>query len=153
MDCRKRRPVQDATAPSEDSFTLPSGRALDLPLPRCQTVFGRHLGKPALPPALQPAIRTVLPAGMVVMISESVPGRMRRLTLAVVAAVLVLGTGSCPAEGGYCCARPGPVIAAAAMMLSVALSALKRKGMGSLSSPTTAPSWSTARKWRVNPSA
>jgi hypothetical protein len=28
-----------------------------LPLPRCQTVFRRHLGKPALPPALQPAIR------------------------------------------------------------------------------------------------
>jgi hypothetical protein len=88
---------------------------------------------------LQPVTRTLLPAGMVVMISEYVPGPMRRLTLAATATVLTLGAGSGPAEGGYCCARPGPTMAAAAMMLSIALSALKRKGMAGLPSSTAAP--------------
>src|SRR6266446_3838966 len=110
---------------------------------------------------LQPVTRIALPAGMVVMISWSVPGPLRRLTVAVTAADLAraarvgawevgacvagpscglaLGTGSCPAAGGLCCACPGAAMAAAAMMLSAALSALKRKGMTKFSSPTTAP--------------
>jgi len=100
---------------------------------------------------LQLATRTVLPAGMVVMISESVPGPLRRLTVAVTAAdparaprsgawevgacvagpscSLAFGTGSCPGAGGIGCARTGAVMAAAAMMLSAALRALKWKGM------------------------
>src|SRR5258708_2208858 len=108
---------------------------------------------------LQPVTRTVLPAGMVVVISESVPGPLRRFTVAATAADLAravragawevgvcvagpscgvaLGTGS--AAGGLCCACPGAAMAAAAMMLSAALSALKWKGMTKFSSPTTAP--------------
>src|SRR5262249_25648704 len=39
------------------------------------------------------------------------------------------GADSCPGAGGLCCARPGVITAAAAMMLSAALSALKCKGM------------------------
>src|SRR5260370_13645607 len=110
---------------------------------------------------LQPVTRTVLPAGMVVTISESVPGPLRRLTVAATAADLAravragawevgacvagpscgvaLGTGSGPAAGGLCCACPVAAMAAAAMMLSAALSALKWKGMTKFSSPTTAP--------------
>src|SRR5258707_847726 len=100
---------------------------------------------------LQLVIRTVLPAGMVVMISESVPGPLRRLTVAVTAADLARpartgawpvetcaggpscgftsGTRSCSGTGGFCCARPGATTAAAAMTLNAALSALKWKGM------------------------
>src|SRR6266852_4183922 len=110
---------------------------------------------------LQLVTRTVLPAGMVVMISWSVPGPPRRLTVAVTAAVLArpartgarvvgacvagpscgvaFGTGSCPGAGGFCCACPGAITAAAATMLNAALSALKWKGMRKFSSPTTAP--------------
>src|SRR6266853_2710136 len=113
------------------------------------------------PSPLQLVARTVLPAGMVVMISESVPGPLRRLTAAVTAADLARaartgarevgacvagpscgvapGADSCPAGGGLCCARPGVITAAAAMMLNAALSALKWKGMRRFSSPTTAP--------------
>jgi hypothetical protein len=87
---------------------------------------------------MQLVIQTVLPAGMLAMISEYVPGPLRRLTLAVTETVLATGTGCGPAEGGYGCARPGPAIAAATVMISVALSALKGKGMG-IPSSTTAP--------------
>src|SRR5262252_2732078 len=94
---------------------------------------------------LQLVIRTVLPAGMVVMISESVPGPLRRLTVAVTAADLgrlaragacVAGLSggaasvrSCPAAGGSCCACPGVATAVATTMLDATLSVLNWKGM------------------------
>src|SRR5260370_7845989 len=93
---------------------------------------------------LQPVTRTVLPAGMVVTISESVPGPLRRLTVAATAADLALavragawevgacvagpscglalGTGSGPAAGGLSCACPGAAMAAAAIILTAPLS-------------------------------
>src|SRR5262252_1684117 len=82
---------------------------------------------------------------MVVMISESVPGPLRRLTVAVTAADLgrlaragacVAGLSggaasvrSCPAAGGSCCACPGVATAVATTMLDATLSVLNWKGM------------------------
>jgi hypothetical protein len=84
---------------------------------------------------MQLVTQTLLPAGMLAMIFEYVPGALRRLTLAVTEMVVAIGRGCGPAEGGYGCARP--TIAGATMMISVALSALKWKGMGIPSSTTT----------------
>jgi hypothetical protein len=67
---------------------------------------------------------------MLVMISEYIPGPLRRLTLAVTEMVLPIGTNSSAAEGGYGCAGAGRMIAGATMMISVALSAFKGKGIG-----------------------
>src|SRR5215467_10581450 len=122
---------------------------------------------------LQLVTRTVLPAGIVVTTSESVPGPLRRLTLAMTAADpartartgapaggacevgppcgAAFGDGSCAAAGGLSCARPGPTITAVAMMLSAALSALKWKGMRKAPRRKPPRSWSTARKRRVKP--
>jgi hypothetical protein len=77
---------------------------------------------------------------MVVMISESVPGPLRRFTLAVTKAVFAergpaddcaSGGASCPTAGGGCCANTGAanVSAAMASIPSVALSTLELKGM------------------------
>jgi hypothetical protein len=56
---------------------------------------------------MQLVTQTVLPAGMLVMICEYIPGPLRRLTLAVTETVLPIGTNSSAAEGGYGCAGAG----------------------------------------------
>jgi hypothetical protein len=65
---------------------------------------------------MQLVTQTVLPAGMLAMISEYVHAPLRRLTLAVTETVLAIGTSSGAAKGGYGCARPSPMIAGATMV-------------------------------------
>jgi hypothetical protein len=63
--------------------------------------------------------------------------------------VLAMETSSGAAKGGYGCARPGPMIAGATMMISVAPSALKGKGIGT--PPRQPPRfWSRANVNSIN---
>jgi len=105
--------------------------------------------------SLQSATRTLLPAGMVARISASVPGALRKLTLAMTTADRAVWSGAagagapgaagggpgdeapgcgvpgplaggvCPAGGASCCAKAGTAIAAAATPSNAAPSILE----------------------------